>query len=192
VAGGRRGEAGSVDPPEKIAGRCITIVSVKIGDVLSEVADVLICPANPWLNLSGGVNGALLQRGGQSVQDELHAHLKHSGRRAVESGTIVATGPGPLAVNWILHAVAIDPFYDSSIDLVSLTIAAALDRATDLQGRTVAMPMLATGYGRLSTQDFGAALAKIRCRDWPGVQRLTVVVRNDEDSEILRSLLSSR
>ena len=50
--------------------------SVKVGDVLDEHADVLICPANPWLNLSGGVNGAILMRGGQAVQDELQSHLR--------------------------------------------------------------------------------------------------------------------
>jgi hypothetical protein len=29
-------------------------ISVNIGDVLDEAADALVCPANPWLNLSGG------------------------------------------------------------------------------------------------------------------------------------------
>lgn len=187
-----RGEECPVRPSGKPAGRCITIVSIKIGDVLSEAADILICPANPWLNLSGGVNGTLLLRGGQPVQDELHALLKNSGRRAIEAGTVIPTGPGPLAVKWILHAVAIDPFYDSSIDLVARTIATALDRATQLGGGTIVMSMLATGYGRLATEDFGSALAMLRDRDWPAVARLTVVVRNAEDSEILSGLLSSR
>jgi O-acetyl-ADP-ribose deacetylase (regulator of RNase III) len=126
------------------------------------------------------------------VQDELRALLKRSGRRAVEAGTVIQTGPGPLAVKWILHAVAIDPFYDSSIDLVARTIATALDRATELGAMTIAMPMLATGFGRLSTEDFGAALVTIRDRDWPAVERLAVVVRNAEDCQILSRLLSSR
>jgi len=150
----------------------------------------LICPANPWLNMSGGVNGALLQRGGQAVQDELHALLKSSGRRAVEAGTVVATGPGPLAVKWIVHAVAIDPFYDSSVDLVARTIAAALDRIVELGERTVVMPMLATGYGRLTTRDFGAALARIQKKDWPAIDRLTVVVRSNNHLKILSDSLS--
>jgi O-acetyl-ADP-ribose deacetylase (regulator of RNase III) len=34
-------------------------IIIKVGDVLSEPADVLISTANPWLNLSGGVNGAI-------------------------------------------------------------------------------------------------------------------------------------
>jgi hypothetical protein len=39
-------------------------VLVKAGNVSGEGADVLICPANPWLNLSGGDCGALLLSGG--------------------------------------------------------------------------------------------------------------------------------
>jgi O-acetyl-ADP-ribose deacetylase len=67
-------------------------VIVKVGDLLNEVADIIISPANPWLNLSGGVNGAILARGGESVQAELRAYLRDSGKPAVEPGTVVLTG----------------------------------------------------------------------------------------------------
>ena len=36
-------------------------VVVTVGDVLDAAADVLISTANPWLNMSGGVNGAILR-----------------------------------------------------------------------------------------------------------------------------------
>jgi len=160
--------------------------------VLEERADVLICPANPWLNLSGGVNGALLLRGGQSVQDELQDFLKRTGRRAVEPGTVVQTGPGPLAVKWILHAVSLDPFYDSSVELVTQTLGSALEHAGQLGATTIVMPMLATGYGRLTTDEFGDALASIRLGDWPSVERLTVIVRKTDDARTLHGLWRAR
>ncbi len=34
-------------------------IIINVGDVLCVPADVLISTANPWLNLSGGVNGAI-------------------------------------------------------------------------------------------------------------------------------------
>ena len=163
--------------------------SVKIGDVLDEPADALICPANPWLNLSGGVNGAILMRGGQAVQDELQAHLRLAGRTAVEAGTVVCTGPGPLCVKQILHAVAIDPFYGSSVELVTQTIESALGRAVSLGAATVTMPMLATGYGPLTAEHFGLALADAIGRDWSPIEHLTVVVRGDDDADVLRMRL---
>ena len=37
-------------------------VVVTVGDVLDAAADVLISTANPWLNMSGGANGAICER----------------------------------------------------------------------------------------------------------------------------------
>ena len=84
-------------------------VRVTIGDVLESDADVLISTANPWLNMSGGVNGAIRQRCPE-VQTELHAHLESTGQSAVAAGTVVPTSAGSLPFSHILHAVAIDPF----------------------------------------------------------------------------------
>jgi O-acetyl-ADP-ribose deacetylase (regulator of RNase III) len=166
------------------------IASVKVGDVLDECVDVLICPANPWLNLSGGVNGAILMRGGQSVQDELHAYLRNSGRTAVGVCTVVRSDPGPLRVKHILHAVAIDPFYGSSVELVQKTIETAFEIAQSLAAHTVASPMLATGFGPLGAEQFAYSLAAVVRRDWTPIEQLTVVVRRDDDAEIVRGALS--
>ena len=49
--------------------------SLKHGDLLDEPADVLVCSANVFLNLSGGVGGAFLLRYGGQMQEELHRYL---------------------------------------------------------------------------------------------------------------------
>ena|ERR1700676_5318464 len=139
---------------------------VKVGDILDEVADVMICPANPWLNMSGGVNGAILSRGGEAIQQELQTFLRNSGQSAVAPGTVVRTGPGPLQVQHILHAVAIDPFYDSSVETVRRTLERALDMAQELGAMTVVMPALATGYGHLAMEEFGTAFAQAINAEW--------------------------
>ena len=160
---------------------------VKVGDVLDEPTDVLICPANPWLNLSGGVNGEILRRGGESIQNELQSYLQSVGRPAVEAGTVVRTGPGPLPAKDILHVVAIDPFYGSSVDLVRRTLETAFALAQSLGASKVSMPMVATGYGPLDARQFSGALASIFTRDWAPVEEVIVVVRCDEDAEIVRN-----
>ena len=48
---------------------------VRGGDILDVSADVLICSANVYLNLSGGVGGAFLLRYGTSMQDALQDYL---------------------------------------------------------------------------------------------------------------------
>src|SRR4026207_1548801 len=121
---------------------------VKHGDVLDEAVDVLVCTANPTLSMSGGVNGALLSRGGAEVQAELRRYLAARGLRAVEPGTaggagpgpapaagprtraaLVRTGPGPLAVKHLFHAVGVNAFYESSPDVIDSLLRTALTEA---------------------------------------------------------------
>ncbi len=94
-------------------------IIIKVGDVLREAADVLISTANPWLNLSGGVNGAILQTVGPDLQTELHELLKQQGISALPAGAVVRSNAYSLPFKHILHAVAIDPFYDSTKDTVA-------------------------------------------------------------------------
>ena len=166
-------------------------VIVKHGDVLDETADILICTANPMLSMSGGVNGAILARGGSNVQDELLRHLESERRSWVEPGSVVRTGPGPLSVKHILHAVCVDGLYGSSTDLVAKTFDRALREAAALLAKTVAAPAAATGYGPLSMQQFGAALVEIARRAYPPIEKLSVVLKCEDDAKCIRRLLDA-
>jgi O-acetyl-ADP-ribose deacetylase len=165
-------------------------IEVLVGDVLDVPADVLISTANPWLQMTGGVNLQIILRPrGEFVHEELQEHLRASGRRAVEAGTVVRTGPGSLPVRHILHAVSIDPFYDSSVALVADTIVTALTQARELQARTVTIPALAAGFGPLSMEEFAAALGRATARDWSPLEALKVVLRQEEDADTVRAVL---
>lgn len=164
-------------------------VEVKVGDVLKCPADVLISTANPWLNLSGGVNGAILSAAGPAIQNELHACLKERGLSAVSAGTVVRSGSGGLPFQCILHAVAIDPFYDSSVDLVRQTLRTALSMAVASGASTVASPTLATGYGPLTIADFGRAVSPLLNESQFDSVMLTIVVRSDEHLAELRQAI---
>lgn len=133
-------------------------VTIKHGDILDEQVDIIVSTANPHLLMSGGVNGAILQRGGHSVQQALQEHLKSLNRRTVDPGSVIATGPGPLHCKHILHAVSINAFYESSVELIGTTIRNVLQTAFDLHARSIAIPALATGYGPLSVFDFAVGL----------------------------------
>ena len=83
---------------------------VLAGNILDVPADVLVSTANPWLQMTGGVNlGIIVRPRGEDVYDELQRYLRDAGQRTVAPGTVVCTGPGSLPVKKILHAVAIDP-----------------------------------------------------------------------------------
>jgi O-acetyl-ADP-ribose deacetylase (regulator of RNase III) len=84
------------------------------GNILNEPADVLVCSANVFLNLSGGVGGEILLRYGRGMQDELHQQLARSGKKFVQQGDVILCGPHGLPVKAVLHAVAVDAFYQSN------------------------------------------------------------------------------
>jgi O-acetyl-ADP-ribose deacetylase len=151
------------------------------GDLLDAVADVLICTANPTLGMTGRVNGALFSRGGEGVQAELKQYLASRHIKYVEAGTVVRTGPGPLAVKHILHAVGVNMFYESSVELISRLLTTALKESSALGARTVATPALATGYGPLSMSECAAALTQAAKGSLPGIEELRVILRRSED-----------
>lgn len=165
-------------------------IIVSVGDVLSKRADVLISPANPWLNLSGGVNGSIRESVGPQLQTELHEFLKRQGLSAVPGGTVVRSNAYTLPFQHIIHGVAIDPFYESSPDLVGATFAKALEMALELKAFTVSSSTLATGYGRMSIGSFGNAVAPVLKKFGSANLTLNLVVRHEDHAKELQEALS--
>ena len=163
--------------------------TIVVGDVLDEAADVLISTANPWLNMSGGVNGAIRERVPE-IQQELRDYLTQLGRPAIPAGSVVRTSAGSLPFDHIIHAVAIDPFYDSSHELVVQTLTAAYDLARTLHASTVSLPTLATGYGPMSVSAFGRAFAAA-VDEHSVFDAITIVVRSTEDASVIKAELST-
>jgi O-acetyl-ADP-ribose deacetylase (regulator of RNase III) len=159
-------------------------------NILDVPADVLVSTANPWLQMTGGVNlGIIVRSNGELVFEELQAYLRSIGKKMVEPGTVVCTGPGSLPVKKILHAVAIDPSYDSSVELVTKTIIKALSQARQLNARTITLAALATGFGPLSMEDFATALQQALEHDWTPLETLKVVVKHEEEAAKIRDVL---
>jgi O-acetyl-ADP-ribose deacetylase len=165
-------------------------VEILVGNIVDIPADLLISTANPWLQMTGGVNLAIIVRPkGEFVHEELQQYLRSTKKRYVDPGTVVRTGPGSLPVKHILHAVSIDPSYDSSIQLVEDTIVKALTQARELKARIVTLPALATGFGPLSMEEFAIALRQALTRDWSPLETLKVVLKQEADAEKVRKAM---
>jgi O-acetyl-ADP-ribose deacetylase len=118
------------------------------GGIVEQKAQGLICSGNINLNMSGGVNGTLLSRGGQDLQRQLRQHLKDNGLNFVQPGFVMEIGPGSFPFKCIVYSVAIDCWYESTIDLVKEPLFNALSIIEGAKCRTVNVPALATEYGR--------------------------------------------
>ena len=121
---------------------------------------------------------------------ELRDHLESVGESAIPACSVVRTSAGNLPFSHIIHAVAIDPFYDSSPQIVSDTLASAFRLAVSLGTKSISMPTLATGYGPMTVDGFARAFVNSVVGRFQ-LETVTVVVRSDENAAIINSALAS-
>ena len=131
------------------------------GDILDLEVDGLISTGNPQLNMSGGINGALLLQYGGHLQDELHSYLKSTGTSNVEPGFIYKFKNKIGSYKSVTYSVGIDGWYNSSIELAAKTISDSIKILVDDECTSIAFGAIGTGYGHMSKADFGKALSII-------------------------------
>lgn len=166
----------------------MTTWSVIVGDILDQPADILVCSANPFLTLSGGVGGAFLLRYGPEMQTHLQAYLHARGVRHVPPGTVVQMPPCGSPYRAVLHAVAVDGFYESSAELITNVVQQILTLSVTFGGHTVALPAVATGYGHLQLADFAAGLRPC-LRSTPGPARVLICLIRLADAALVSEVL---
>jgi O-acetyl-ADP-ribose deacetylase (regulator of RNase III) len=163
--------------------------SVRHADLLDIVADGLLCSANPSLNLSGGIGGAILLKYGDAMQTFLHEQLRAQGVRTVPPGTVVLSPPFGLPHRDVAHAVAIDVFYETNADLIWSTYQTAFAQLSAAGCRSIAASCLGCGYGRFPPADFAAVARRLFATDIPNVDQVTLATTNRELAEALEAVL---
>lgn len=159
------------------------------GDLLDVPADVLVCSANVYLALSGGVGGAFLLRYGPAMQEALQQYLLQRVIRHVERGDVITMPPCGSPYRAVLHAVAVDGTYESSSAVVALVLAESLRQSAALGAQTVALAAVATGYGRMPMTDFAVAIRQVIRESFPPLERVTIGLRSSADTEELLALI---
>ena len=116
-------------------------VEVLDTDITTLEVDAIANAANTRLLHGGGVAGAIVRAGGQSIQEE-------SDRKApVGLGEAVATGAGTLPARWVIHAATMELGGPTSADVIRRATAATLWKAEELNARSLALVAFGTGVG---------------------------------------------
>ena len=76
-----------------------SVIRLVKGDITDLGVDAIVNAANPALKMGGGVAGAILRRGGMTIQEE----CDRIGRCPV-GGAVITTG-GKLKAKYVIHAV---------------------------------------------------------------------------------------
>ena len=160
------------------------------GEILDVPADALICSANPQLNLSGGVGGALSLRYGGAMQAFLQSRLAASGERFIKPSDVVVAGPCGSPFKIVVHAVAVDAFYETSADIIRRAYANAFQAVAESGCRTVAAACLACGYGRFPAASFAEAVAPLFSNAASEINWVTFVSRDAELVDQLQATIT--
>ncbi|XAL97959.1 macro domain-containing protein [Phycisphaeraceae bacterium D3-23] len=168
-----------------------TTITAYHGDIFDVKADCLVCSANVFLTLSGGVGGELLRRYGTETQAPLQHYLSTRAIRYTTRGDVVVTSPANTPYRRVLHAVAVDGMYDSTVDVVTQVVRRSLDAAAAAGCRSIVFPALATGYGHLTFADFLAGWSA-GLADCPrSFDAITLAVRDADEARLAQTQLAA-
>lgn len=115
------------------------------GDITQQQVDAIVNAANERLQHGGGVAGAIVRAGGQSIQEESN-RIGH-----VPTGNAAVTGAGRLPSRYVIHAVG--PIWNNytpqeADSLLASAVRSSLQQADELHLRSVAFPAISAGiYG---------------------------------------------
>jgi O-acetyl-ADP-ribose deacetylase (regulator of RNase III) len=113
------------------------------GDLTEERVDAIVNAANGQLMHGGGVAGAIVRRGGRSIQQESDAWVRAHGPATHDRPAI--TGAGALPARHVIHAVG--PIWGEGDEDAKLhtAVLAALALAGERGLQSVALPAISTG-----------------------------------------------
>ncbi|MBA3471319.1 MAG: macro domain-containing protein [Herpetosiphonaceae bacterium] len=118
-----------------------TTVHIGHADLTTIDADVLVCPGNPYLSLSGGVALEIRNKAGDAIILDLRKHPLPA-----QIGTVIVTGAGQLPARYIFHAIS-GGFLDKVPQdvLTAHLVREVLTLGTQLNVQHIALPLIGTG-----------------------------------------------
>lgn len=128
------------------------MISAEINDITTLDVEAIVNASNGIGILGKGVAGAIRRAGGMSIQEEAKRICQDPSRKIIE-GDCFKTGAGDLeitGVKAIYHAVTMKfPGSPSSFDSVMKAMEATMSSASKDGIKSIAIPGLGTGIGRL-------------------------------------------
>lgn len=114
------------------------------GSLLDVEADVIVNPANSLGVMGGGVAGVIKKAGGSIIEKE--AMLK----APISVGSAIFTSAGRLKFKGVIHAPTMEePAMETTEEKVRKAVRAALELADNMGFKSIAIPGMGTGVGRL-------------------------------------------
>ncbi len=151
-------------------------VLVRRGSLLEVDADVIVNPANSHGYMGGGVAGVIKRSGGEEIEKEAVS------KAPIPVGRAVLTTAGKLNFKGVIHAPTMEePAMRTTEEKVRKATRASLELADELCFRSIAMPGMGTGVGRLPKEVAGRAMVEEIRRFKPRCLERVILVDLDEE-----------
>lgn len=159
---------------------------IKVADLLTTPADVIVNPANGGLSHGGGVAGQILHQGGDSIQEESALFVKEHGM--LESGMVAFTTAGHLPYEAVIHAVGPKMGEGNEQRKIEQAVSSSLMLCNMHDWHSIAFPAISTGiFGvplEISAKAFFRAITSFwdaRMDSAPGKVIICLTEKNFQD-----------
>lgn len=128
-------------------------VHFKVGDLTKMEVEAIVNPANSEGEMGGGVAYAIKKAGGKEIEEEV---MKQA---PIPIGKAVITTAGSLKCQFVIHAPTMEtPVQHTSVEKISNAVCAALQMAKGYEIKSLAIPGMGTGCGRVPPEEAAVAM----------------------------------
>ena len=150
-------------------------ITIEKGDLTKISCDAIVNPANSYGYMGGGVAGAIKKVGGQNIENEA------IGKAPIEVGSAIITSSGNLACSHVIHAPTMEePAMKIDVKNVTLATKAALELGVEHKFKTIAIPGMGTGVGRVPVEKAADAIIKVVKKYEDKFDNIFLIDRNDD------------
>ena len=150
-------------------------IVVKRGDLTQISCGAIVNPANSFGYMGGGVAGAIKRIGGIEIEKEAIS------KAPIPVGTAVETTAGKLSCKYVIHAPTMkQPAMRIDKENVKLATQAAMKLGVKLNLKTIAIPGMGTGVGRVPVEDAAQAIVSIAKTFENSFENIYLIDRNED------------
>lgn len=143
-SGPETGRPNSGPEPVRLGSVGATVLEVIAGSLTALPLDAIVCPANSFLQMRGGLSAHIRENAGKDGQIERDAVALGP----IRLGDAVITAGYELPAHWVIHAPTVEmPVDRSSVRTVALATIAALRVASRHSIQSLGLPAMGTGTG---------------------------------------------
>lgn len=159
-------------------------IIIERGDLTQIDCDAIVNPANSFGYMGGGVAGAIKRIGGIEIEKEAIS------KAPIEVGKAVATTAGTLTCKYVIHAPTMkQPAMKIGVENVKLATQAALELGVELNLKTIAIPGIGTGVGRVPVEDAAEVIVSLAKQFENKFEKIILIDRNEDMVDSFNSFL---